>query len=47
MKIKWYARQIIPTKYATAYRNAKTREPFFTTWWMWLGRSFKSKTTAI
>jgi hypothetical protein len=42
-------RQLVPTKFATAYvadpdgRN----EPTFCTWWMWLGRSFAVKRIVI
>lgn len=54
-------RQLIPTKFATAYRVLSgeityssipvqwegNSHPVFTTWWMWLGRSFHVKHTAI
>ena len=42
-------RQLIPTKFATAY-GAHTDEgvvPTFCTWWMFLGRSFKVQRTAL
>lgn len=47
MKLKWYLRQIFPTKFATAYRESDTSKPFFATWWMWFGRCFKAKHVAI
>jgi hypothetical protein len=42
-------RQLIPTKFATAYgahRDGKVI-PEFCTWWMWLGRSFKVERTVV
>jgi hypothetical protein len=44
-------RQLIPTKFATANQTSeddgKTWRPIFSTWWMWLGRCYKVKHTAI
>jgi hypothetical protein len=44
-------RQLIPTKFATAYRTREDSghewKPVFTTWWMWLGRCFRVNHTAI
>ena len=44
-------RQATPTKFATAYRTREEPEtewtPMFSTWWMWLGRCFKVRHTAI
>jgi hypothetical protein len=38
---------MVPTKFATAYRDGETGEPRFCGWWMWFGRCFKVQHTAI
>jgi len=45
-------RQVIPTKFATAYRydvdeNGENGAPLFVTWWMWAGRCFKINRTVV
>lgn len=44
-------RQLVPTHFATAYRTreepATEWAPVFSTWWMWFGRCFKVRHTAI
>jgi hypothetical protein len=45
-------RQLIPTKFATAYRegvNGRPSDgtPTFASWWMWGGRCFNVKRRAI
>jgi hypothetical protein len=45
-------RQLIPTKFATAYRALGTVAepkdvPEFCTWWMWLGHVFNVNRTEI
>ena len=52
MKIRRVLRQLLPTKYATAYRALGTEDdpkdkPEFATWWMWLGRVFDHKVKEI
>ncbi len=45
-------RQLIPTKFATAYRTnhgdgTDPHTPEFCTWWMWLGRCYRIHRTTI
>jgi hypothetical protein len=41
-------RQLIPTKFATAYREGDEHgQPVFVTWWMLFGRCYKVRRTAI
>jgi len=44
-------RQLIPTKFATGYRTQGDDKsewtPMFSTWWMWMGRCFRVRHTAI
>lgn len=41
-------RQLVPTRFATAYRSGgKDGKPVFVTWWMMWGRSFRVKRTLI
>lgn len=47
-RMKWGLRQLVPTKFATAYRRVDGQDeqtmqttPMFCTWWMWLGRCFR------
>lgn len=50
-KLRWYLRQIVPTKFATAYRTDVERDgvgtPVFVRWWMWGGRCFAVNQSAV